>query len=66
MPRKVRELMRDLEKAGFVARGGKGSHRKYKHPTTKSVVLLSGRPGDDARAYQAKKVLLAIQKVQHG
>jgi len=24
MPRKVRELIRDLEKAGFVNRGGKG------------------------------------------
>lgn len=31
-PRKIRELIRDLEKAGFVNRGGKGSHRNYEHP----------------------------------
>ena len=29
MPRKVRELIADLEAAGFVDRGGKGSHRNY-------------------------------------
>ena len=29
MPRKVRELIRDLERAGFNDRGGKGSHRNY-------------------------------------
>jgi hypothetical protein len=28
MPRKIRELIRDLERAGFVNRGGRGDHRK--------------------------------------
>ena len=32
MPRKVRQLIADLEKAGFVNRGGKGSHRNFTHP----------------------------------
>jgi len=32
MPRKIRELMADLEKNGFVNRGGKGSHRNFTHP----------------------------------
>jgi hypothetical protein len=32
MPRKVRQLIADLEKAGFVNRGGKGSHRNFIHP----------------------------------
>ena len=30
MPRKIRELVADLERAGFrQAKGGKGSHRKF-------------------------------------
>ena len=29
MPRKIRQLIADLEKAGFVNRGGKGSHRNF-------------------------------------
>jgi predicted RNA binding protein YcfA (HicA-like mRNA interferase family) len=32
VPPKIRELIADLEKAGFVDRGGKGSHRNYVHP----------------------------------
>jgi predicted RNA binding protein YcfA (HicA-like mRNA interferase family) len=32
MPRKIRELIADLEKAGFINRGGKGSHRNFAHP----------------------------------
>ncbi len=51
MPRKIRELIRDLEMAGFVDRGGKGSHRNFVHRSG-VVITLSGRPGDDARPYQ--------------
>jgi hypothetical protein len=32
MPPKVRELIEMLESARFVNKGGKGSHRNYKHP----------------------------------
>jgi predicted RNA binding protein YcfA (HicA-like mRNA interferase family) len=32
MPPKLRELIADLEKAGFKDRGGKGSHRNFTHP----------------------------------
>jgi predicted RNA binding protein YcfA (HicA-like mRNA interferase family) len=31
MPPKIRELIADLEKAGFADRGGKGSHRNFVH-----------------------------------
>ena len=55
MPRKLRELMTDLEKAGFINRGGKGSHRNYIHPRGLRVTL-SGQPGADALHYQEKEV----------
>ena len=63
MPRKVRQLMRDLERAGYVNRGGKGDHRNYKH--SKSVrVTLSGKSGDDAKPYQEREVRRAIEESQ--
>ena len=45
MPRKIRELIRDLERAGFVNRGGKGSHRNFRHALTADVVVISGQLG---------------------
>ncbi len=59
MPRKVRELVKDLERAGFVNRGGKGPHRNFKHPNA-GRVTLSGQLGDDAKPYQEQEVLRAI------
>jgi predicted RNA binding protein YcfA (HicA-like mRNA interferase family) len=64
MPRKIRQLIADLEKAGFVDRGGKGSHRVYTHPKVKQAITLSGKPGDDAKHYQERDVQKAIQESQ--
>jgi predicted RNA binding protein YcfA (HicA-like mRNA interferase family) len=61
MPRKIRELIRDLERAGFVCRGGKGSHRNFVHDSG-AIVTLSGKPGDDAKPYQERTVLEKIKE----
>ena len=59
MPRKLRQLIADLEKAGFVNRGGRGGHRNFTHP--KGVrVTLSGQAGDDAKHYQERDVRRAL------
>ena len=63
MPRKVRQLIADLEKAGFVNRGGKGSHRNYIHPTG-ARVTLSGSEGDDAKHYQERQVRRQLEESQ--
>jgi len=60
MPRKIRQLIADLERAGFTNRGGKGSHRNYIHPKG-PYVTLSGNPGHDAQHYQEKKVRQVIE-----
>jgi len=60
MPRKVRELIAELKKHGFVDRGGKGSHRNFTHPQVARPVTISGDPGDDAKKYQEKAVKAAI------
>ena len=62
MPRKIRDLIRDLEKAGFMDRGGKGDHRNFVHPKVTKPVTLSGNPGDNAKHYQEKAVRAAIEE----
>lgn len=65
MPRKVRELVRDLLDAGFSeVSGGKGSHRKFTHDRYAGAVTLSGGSGDDAKPYQEKHIRQAIEEVQ--
>ena len=62
MPRKIRELIRDLERAGFVNRGGKGDHRNFVHSNVPKPVTLSGKTGDDAHEYQEKAVARALEE----
>jgi predicted RNA binding protein YcfA (HicA-like mRNA interferase family) len=64
MPCKVRQLIADVEKAGFVNRGGRGSHRNFTHPQGLRVTI-SGGAGDDAKHYQerdVRRVLDAVKK----
>jgi predicted RNA binding protein YcfA (HicA-like mRNA interferase family) len=62
VPPKVRELIAELEQAGFVSRGGKGSHRNFVHPKVARPVVISGNPGDDAKHYQIRAVRLAVEE----
>jgi predicted RNA binding protein YcfA (HicA-like mRNA interferase family) len=63
MPRKIHQLITDLTRAGFVAvSGGKGSHRKFRHPRLPGSVILSGKAGADAHHYQEKQVSNAIRE----
>jgi predicted RNA binding protein YcfA (HicA-like mRNA interferase family) len=64
MPPKVRELITQLERAGFVDRGGKGSHRNYVHPRLSKPITISGKLGDDAKLYQIRAVRSAIAEVE--
>jgi len=62
MPRKIRELIKDLQAVGFIDRGGKGSHRNFVHPRVAKPVTISGQLGDDAQQYQEKAVARAIEE----
>jgi predicted RNA binding protein YcfA (HicA-like mRNA interferase family) len=55
-------LIADLPAAGFVDRGGKGSHRNFVHPKAARPVTISGALGDDAKRYQVRAVQLAIEE----
>jgi predicted RNA binding protein YcfA (HicA-like mRNA interferase family) len=63
MPRKIRQLIADLERAGFSKVFTKDSHRKYRH-VSGATVILSGQSGADAHHYQEKDVKRAIAAAQ--
>jgi hypothetical protein len=56
VPPKIRELIAELERAGFIGRGGKGSHRNFVHSKVAKPVT-----SDDAMRYQVRAVELAIE-----
>jgi len=63
MPKKIRELIAILEKAGFSNRGGKGSHRNFLHPSG-TKITISGKLGNDALKYQEKEVDSKIAEIK--
>jgi len=64
MPRKIRDLIRELENAGFINRGGKGDHRNFVHPNVRKPITISGKEGNDAKHYQEKAVRLVIEEAR--
>lgn len=66
MPRKIRDVIHDLERAGFylVKGQGKGDHRKYRHPALQGSLILDGKAGADAKPYQEKQLRNAIRQIK--
>jgi predicted RNA binding protein YcfA (HicA-like mRNA interferase family) len=66
VPPKIRELETALQQAGYDRKpgGGKGSHRRYKHPLVSEPVTISGHPGHDAKPYQEKQVREAVRRAR--
>jgi predicted RNA binding protein YcfA (HicA-like mRNA interferase family) len=64
VPRKLRQLISDLKRAGFIDRGGKGSHRNFVHPKGLRVTL-SGNERADAKRYQEREIAQALNELKH-
>jgi predicted RNA binding protein YcfA (HicA-like mRNA interferase family) len=65
VPRKIRDLLKDLRKAGFVlVSGGKGIHRKFHAKDGKIVMIVPGRERDDAKPYLERQVQEKISESQ--
>ena len=62
MPKKIRDLLKDLRKAGFELDRQKGSHRQFKHPNLPGIITLAGAEGDDAKGYQERQITEIIAK----
>ena len=64
VPPKIRELVAMLAAAGYVNRGGRGSHRNFVHPGVAQPVTISGNDGDDAKPYQVRAVRRAVEETK--
>lgn len=64
MPKKIRDLLADLRKAGFELDRQRGSHRQFKHSKIEGVITISGNEGHDAKRYQERQVAQVIAKSQ--
>ncbi len=62
VPRKLRELIADLKRAGFVQEPARGSHRKFRHPKGVTVILSGHGEGADALPYQERQVQRTIEE----
>jgi predicted RNA binding protein YcfA (HicA-like mRNA interferase family) len=62
VPPKIKQLIKHLERTGFVNRGGKGSHRNFVHPKVAKPITISGKLGDDALPYQERDVKKTIEE----
>ena len=62
MPPKLREIIKEREKAGFINRGGKGDHRNFVHQKVAKPITISGKVGDDTKHYQIKAVKAVIEE----
>ena len=47
MPMKVREVIRLLEKQGWVELRARGSHRHFKHPQKAALITVPGNEGKE-------------------
>lgn len=57
MPMKVREVVRLLEKAGWIEMRSKGSHRNFRHPDRQSVITVPGNDGKELAAGTLNDIL---------
>ena len=63
MPRKLRELRRDLHHTGWRIDRQKGSHQRWKHPLVPGYqVSLAGADGSDAKPYMEESVQEAVDR----
>ncbi len=62
IPRKIRVLVLELTRAGFIDKGEKESHRNFVHSNCKRPITLSGKLGSDAKKYQERDVKRKIEE----
>ena len=64
MPKKIRELKKELRQVGWylLTGGGKGSHMKWRHPLAPHSITLSGNDGADAKPRQEKDVAEGVRQ----
>jgi len=58
---KIRDVIRLIERDGWMLIATRGSHRQFKHPTKKGRVTIAGKPSDDLAPGTLNSVLKQAQ-----
>ena len=61
---RIHQLVRELEAAGFVNRGGENKHRNYQHPAGINITVR-GELEDDAKHYLINDIKKAINLIDN-
>ena len=54
---KVRDLIKTLQKEGWILKNQEGSHRQYIHPTRSGKVTIAGHMSDELDPKTKKSIL---------
>ena len=54
---KVRDLMKMVERDGWMLSRTRGSHRQYKHPSKAGTVTIAGHPSDELHPKTERSIL---------
>lgn len=57
MTKKVKEIIKIIEKDGWFLKNTKGSHRQFSHPTKKGKVTINGKLSDDLSDFLVNSIL---------
>jgi predicted RNA binding protein YcfA (HicA-like mRNA interferase family) len=54
---KVRDVIRLIEKDGWILARTRGSHRQYRHSSKNGIVTIAGHPGDEVHPKTERSIL---------
>ena len=54
---KIRDIIRMIEKDGWIISRTRGSHRQYRHPTKPATVTIAGHPADEVHPKTLRSIL---------
>jgi len=54
---KIREIIKIIEKDGWILNRTKGSHRQFKHQAKSGTVTIAGHPSDELHPKTASSIL---------
>ena len=57
MPTKLREIIKRLQREGWVLDRVRGDHRQFVHPSKPGTVTVAGAPSDDLHPKTLKSIL---------
>ena len=54
---KIRDIIRIIEKDGWILARTRGSHRQYRHPAKAGTVTIAGHPSDEIHPKTERSIL---------